>query len=213
MLRRLYSLLMTLLVPAVCLRLLWRARKEPLYGKAIGERFGWYGADAPTGAAGWVWIHAVSLGETRAAASLVDALRRLDPTLRFLLTNGTATGRAAAAALLQPGDAQLWLPWDSAGATRRFFARVRPRIGVLMETEVWPNLLHAAHATGVPMVLANARLSERSLRRGERLAALIRPAATTLSLVLAQTAADARRLRAFGGRDVEVCGNLKFDRS
>ena len=211
MLRRLYSLLMALLVPAVCLRLLWRARKEPLYGNAIGERFGRYGAGAPAGEAGWVWIHAVSLGETRAAASLIEALRRLDPSLRFLLTNGTATGRAAAAALLQPGDAQLWLPWDSAGATRRFFARVRPRVGVLMETEVWPNLLHAAHAAGVPMVLANARLSERSLRRGERLGALIRPAATTLSLVLAQTSVDARCLRAFGGREVEVCGNLKFD--
>jgi 3-deoxy-D-manno-octulosonic-acid transferase len=211
MLRRLYSLLMMLLAPAVCLRLLWRARKEPLYGKAIGERFGWYGAGVPAGEGGWVWIHAVSLGETRAAASLVEALRRLDPSLRLLMTSGTATGRAAATALLQPGDAQIWLPWDSAGATRRFFARFRPCIGVLMETEVWPNLLHAAHAAGAPMVLANARLSERSLRRGERLGALIRPAATTLSLVLAQTAADARRLRAFGGRAVEVCGNLKFD--
>ena len=210
MVRRLYSLLMALLVPAVCLRLLWRARKEPLYGTAIGERFGRY-AGAPDAGAGWVWVHAVSLGETRAAASLVEALRRIDPALRLLLSHGTATGRAAGAALLRPGDLQVWLPWDSAGATRRFFARFRPRLGVLLETEVWPNLLYAARDAGVPMVLANARLSERSLRRGERLAALIRPAAQGLTLVLAQTGSDALRLGAFGGRVVEVCGNLKFD--
>ena len=210
MLLRLYSLLMALLVPAVCVRLLWRGRKEPLYATSLGERFGWYGGEADAGVAP-VWVHAVSLGETRAAAALVDALRRIDPDLRLLLTHGTATGRAAGAALLQPGDRQRWLPWDSGGATRRFLAHHRPRIGVLMETEVWPNLLHAARAAGVPMVLANARLSARSLRRGERLGALIRPQAQTLALVLAQTAADAERLRAFGGREVEVCGNLKFD--
>ncbi len=210
MLRWLYSLLMALLVPAVWLRLRWRARREPLYGTALAERFGWYPGGQGTPARP-VWIHAVSLGETHAAATLVDALRRIDPGLRLLLTHGTATGRAAGKALLKPGDRQLWLPWDSAGATRRFFARQRPRLGVLMETEVWPNLLHAARDAGVPMVLANARLSERSLRRGERLAALIRPEARSLALVLAQTAADAARLKAFGGRAVEVCGNLKFD--
>ncbi len=206
--RRAYSWLTALLTPAVWLRLHWRGRKEPLYRTAIGERFGRYrGAGAP----GWVWVHAVSLGETRAAASLVEALRQIDPSMRLLLTNGTATGRAAGAALLRPGDRQAWLPWDSAGATRRFFAQHHPRLGVLMETEVWPNLLHAAHLAGVPMVLANARLSERSLRRGSRLQGVLRPAAQSLALVLAQTEADALRLRAAGARSVEVCGNLKFD--
>ena len=206
--RHAYSWLAAMLSPAVWLRLHWRGRKEPLYRTAIGERFGRYREARPTGA---VWIHAVSLGETRAAATLVDALRRLDPTMRLLLTHGTATGRAAGTALLRPGDHQAWLPWDSAGATRRFFAQHRPRLGVLMETEVWPNLLHAAQAAGVPMVLANARLSERSLRRGERLRAVLRPAAESVALVLAQTEGDAARLRAAGARRVEVCGNLKFD--
>ena len=208
MLRRFYGGVAALLVPLVWLRLHWRARREPLYGFAIGERFGRY-REPHSG--GWVWVHAVSLGETRAAASLIDALRERDPTLRLLLTNGTATGRAAGAALLREGDRQLWLPWDSAGATRRFFAHHRPRVGVLMETEIWPNLLHAAHAAGVPMVLANARLSEKSERRGARLAALIGPAARTLAGVLAQTEDDARRLRGFGNARVQVCGNLKFD--
>jgi len=208
MIRRLYSWLTALLAPAVWLRLHWRARKEPLYRAAIGERFGRYaGQKTP----GWVWLHAVSLGETRAAASLVHALRQVDPSMRLLLTHGTATGRAAGAALLRAGDRQAWLPWDSAGATRRFFAHHRPCLGVLMETEVWPNLLHAARAAGVPVVLANARLSERSLRRGERLRAVLRPAAESLALVLAQTEVDAARLRAAGAKTVEVCGNLKFD--
>jgi len=206
--RRAYSLLTALLAPAVWLRLHWRGRKEPLYRTAIGERFGRY-RDPDAG--GRIWVHAVSLGETRAAESLIDALRAIDPAMRLLLTHGTATGRAAGAALLHPGDRQAWLPWDSAGATRRFFAQHRPRLGVLMETEVWPNLLHAARAAKVPVVLANARLSERSRRRGERLRAVIRPVADSLALVLAQTEADAVRLRSAGARKVEVCGNLKFD--
>jgi len=206
--RRLYALLAAVLTPAVWLRLHWRARKEPLYRAAIGERFGRYREPK---APGWVWVHAVSLGETRAAASLVEALRHFDPSMRLLLTHGTATGRAAGVALLRAGDRQAWLPWDSPGATRRFFAQYRPRLGILMETEVWPNLLHAAQAAGVPVVLANARLSERSLRRGARLRAVMRPAAASLALVLAQTEADAARLRAAGGQRVEVCGNLKFD--
>ncbi len=208
MVRWLYAGLTGLLVPLVWLRLHWRSRREPLYGTAIGERFGRYRGPRTHG---WVWVHAVSLGETRAAASLIDALRRVDPAMRLLLTHGTATGREAGAALLREGDRQLWLPWDSAGATRRFFAHFQPRIGVLMETEIWPNLLSAAQAMGVPMVLANARLSERSLRRGARMPRLMRPAVRSLSLVLAQTEADAARLRAAGARSAEVCGNLKFD--
>ncbi len=208
MLRRFYGGVAALLVPLVWLRLHWRARREPLYGFAIGERFGRY-REPHSG--GWVWVHAVSLGETRAAESLIDALRERDPTLRLLLTNGTATGRAAGAALLRDGDRQLWLPWDSPGATRRFFSHHRPRIGILMETEIWPNLLHAAAAFGVPMVLANARLGERSLRRGARAPHLMRPAFASLALVLAQTDADAERLRSAGAPRVETCGNLKFD--
>ncbi len=191
-------------------KLAWRARREPLYGHAIGERFGRYTTN-DAAARGGVWVHAVSLGETRAAASLVEALREELPGMRLLLTHGTATGRDAGSALLRDGDAQVWLPHDARGAVARFLDRFAPRIGVLVETEVWPTLLHAAHERGIAMVLANARLSERSLRRARRLDALMRPAVRSLALALAQTDADAERLRAAGAREVEVLGNLKFD--
>ena len=203
-----YTLLLRLLQPAYALRLWWRGRREPGYREHIAERFGHY-ADAPS--SGWLWIHAVSLGETRAAAALVDALRAERPALRLLLTNGTATGREAGRALLRDGDRQTWLPYDTPGATDRFFRRFRPALGVLMETEIWPTLLRSARVRAVPMVLANARLSARSLRRGERYAALLRPAVESLALVLAQADADAARLSAAGARRVEVSGNLKFD--
>jgi 3-deoxy-D-manno-octulosonic-acid transferase len=153
----------------------------------------------------------VSLGETRAASALIDALRAEHPHLRMLLTHGTATGRAAGAALLKSGDHQAWLPFDTPGAVRRFLRRHRPALGVLMETEVWPNLLHEAHLAGVPMVLANARLSERSAAKGRRLSALLHPAGQALAMALAQSEADARRLRTLGVARVEVCGNLKYD--
>jgi 3-deoxy-D-manno-octulosonic-acid transferase len=211
--RRAYAALLGLATPAYLGKLWLRGRAEPLYRHAIGERFGRYGASQPDRAAreSWIWVHAVSLGETRAAAALIDALREALPGLRLLLTCGTATGREAGAALLREGDRQVWLPYDTAGATRRFVETFRPAVGVLMETEIWPNLLHAARANGVPVVLANARLSKKSARKGERLQALLHPAVESLALVLAQTEADAQRLRASGAPRVEVCGNLKFD--
>lgn len=156
-------------------------------------------------------MHAVSLGETRAAATLVDALRERIPGMRLLLTHGTATGREAGAALLRAGDRQAWLPFDTPGAVRRFLRHFRPRLGVLMETEVWPNLLHHAAKAGVPVVLANARLSEKSLRRGQKLSLVLEPAARSLHAALAQTEDDAQRLRSMGTPRVQVCGNLKFD--
>jgi 3-deoxy-D-manno-octulosonic-acid transferase len=203
-----YSLLLRALTPAYLLRLWWRGRREPPYRHALAERLGFGYRSAATGA---LWLHAVSLGETRAASALIDALRTQHPGLRLLLTHGTATGREAGAALLREGDAQTWLPWDTPGAVRRFLRHHRPALGVLMETEIWPNLLHGAHAERVPMVLANARLSEKSRVRGERIGALVRPVAGMLAAVLAQTEADARRLRSFGASRVQVCGNLKFD--
>jgi len=205
--RALYSALLRLLLPVILLRYWWRGVREPGYRQAWGQRLG-FGATQPPGA---IWVHAVSLGETRAAAALVDALRLRLPGMALLLTHGTATGRTAGQALLQAGDRQAWLPLDTPGAVRRFFARQRPRLGVLMETEIWPNLLHEAHRQSVPMLLANARLSARSARIGERLAVLLRPAAATLADALAQTDADALRLRASGAPQVAVCGNLKFD--
>ncbi len=216
-----YSAVLGVARPLYWLRLWRRGKAEPLYRHRMGERFGRYDeagtadeADAGSVAparGGWLWLHAVSLGETRAAAPLVDALRALRPGLRLLLTHGTATGREAGAALLEPGDRQAWLPFDTPAAVDRFFRHFRPALGVLMETEIWPNLLWQARSHAVPMVLANARLSEKSERKGERLASLLEPAVRSLALVLAQTEDDAIRLRRAGAPQVRVAGNLKFD--
>lgn len=206
--RAVYSTLLWLLQPAYFARLWWRGAREPLYRMAWPERLGFSRNAAGPGR---VWIHAVSLGETRAAQTLVDALRRERPGLRLLLTHGTATGREAGRALLRPGDAQAWLPLDTPAAVRRFLRRQQPALGVLMETEIWPNLLVAARAARVPMVLANARLSARSLAKGRRLRGLLQPALAALRCTLAQTEADAARLRAAGVAPVQVAGNLKFD--
>ncbi|MEX8495843.1 3-deoxy-D-manno-octulosonic acid transferase [Sphaerotilus sp.] len=202
-----YGVLMRLLVPVLLVRLWWRARQEPLYGTAVSERLGF----GPITTPGAIWLHAVSLGETRAAEPLIRVLRLLRPELRLLLTHGTATGRAAGAALLGPGDHQCWLPLDTPGAMRRFLRRHRPALGILMETEVWPRLLHEAQRAAVPVVLANARLSEKSLRQSLRFDALLRPAAASLALALAQTEDDALRLRLAGVLQARVAGNLKFD--
>jgi 3-deoxy-D-manno-octulosonic-acid transferase len=202
-----YGAALRLLLPAMLARYWWRGRREPGYRVAMGERLGLVARQRP----GAVWLHAVSLGETRAASALVEALRARLPGMRLLLTHGTATGREAGRALLREGDAQAWLPLDTPGAVRRFLARTQPAVGILMETEIWPQLLHAAQARGLKMVLANARLSEKSARKGERLAALMRPAAAAVTEVLAQTADDAERLREAGAPRVALCGNLKFD--
>lgn len=203
-----YGAALRLLTPFYLLRLWRRGAKEALYRHALAERLGFFnGASDP----GRLWIHAVSLGETRAASALITALREREPGLRILLTHSTATGREAGEALLRAGDAQTWLPYDTPGAVRRFLRHWQPRLGVLMETEVWPVLQREAERAGVPMVLANARLSEKSLRQGRRFASLMRPAAQRMTLALAQTGADAERLRAMGAPRVEVAGNLKYD--
>jgi len=206
--RSAYSLLLWLATPLYFLRLWWRGRQETAYRQWWPERLGHSAAPASPGR---LWLHAVSLGETRAAAALIDALRAQRPGLRLLLTHGTATGREAGTALLREGDVQAWLPYDTPTAVRRFLRHHRPVVGVIMETEVWPNLLHFAQAQGLPLVLANARLSERSERKGRQMAALMHPAMACFTQVLAQTEADAMRLRASGAPDVQVPGNLKFD--
>jgi len=209
--RWLYSLALWLLTPFYLARLWRRGRAEPAYRKRIGERLGYYKLPPRRGQGGVVWLHAVSLGETMAAAPLVSALRSELPNLRLLLTCSTATGVAAGHDLLQTEDDQTWLPYDTPAAVRRFLLRYRPAVGVIMETEVWPNLMHAARAAQVPMVLANARLSARSERKGRRLGVLLRPALASFTRVLAQTARDAQRLRESGAKPVEVCGNTKYD--
>ena len=211
----LYSALTWAAQPLLRRKLRRRALAEPGYGLRVPERFGHYG-DVPVGghpapAAPLVWIHAVSLGETRAAAILLGALRQQLPGMRLLLTHGTATGRAEGEKLLQPGDVQVWQPWDTPGAVVRFLRHLRPAIGILMETEVWPNLIAACRAQGVPLVLANARLNDKSLHQAQRMAWLARPAYAALAAVWAQTEADAQRLRSLGAPVQGVFGNLKFD--
>ena len=205
-----YSLLMWLAQPLLRARLRQRGVAEPGYLVALDQRFGRYEGDAPP-SGDYVWIHAVSLGETRAAAILIERLREREPNMRLLLTHGTATGRAEGAGLLRAGDAQAWQPWDTQGAVQRFLARFRPRIGILMETEVWPNLSAACQRAGVPLVLANARLSEKSQRKAQRLGWLSGPAYASLAAVWAQTDADAQRLAAVGATVTGVLGNIKFD--
>lgn len=209
----LYNLAAWMAQPLLRRKLAARARAEPLYGQWVAERFGRaYAAPAVSREDERpLWIHAVSLGETRAAAILAQALRARRPGLRLLLTHGTATGRAEGAKLLQAGDAQAWQPWDTPAAVARFLAHFRPRAGVLMETEIWPNLIAQSTAQGVPLALANARLSEKSLRAARRAAWLMRPAYARLAAAWAQTDADAARLRQMGAPVAGVFGNLKFD--
>lgn len=208
--RALYSLLMWAAQPFLRRKLARRGRSEPGYLQAVEERFGVYSHPAELRSE-LVWVHAVSLGETRTAGILMAALRERFPGLRLLLTHGTATGRAEGAALLREGDVQVWQPWDSQAAVRRFFEHFQPRLGVLMETEVWPNTVASARERGVPLALVNARLSDKSLQQALRVALLSRPAYAALTAVYAQSEADAQRLRALGAKVEGVFGNLKFD--
>ncbi len=207
---RLYSLLWWGMLPFVLVRLWWRGLREPGYRTHVGERLGNYGGHAETPL---IWLHAVSVGETRAAEPLVRALLIAYPGHELLLTHMTATGRATGKALFgsERRVRQAYLPYDTLTMTARFLRHFRPRVCLLMETEVWPSLIASCAAAGVPVVLVNARLSERSLRRGQRFAGLLGKAATQIALVAAQTEADARRLKAMGSREVVVTGNLKFD--
>ncbi|MEN3371409.1 lipid IV(A) 3-deoxy-D-manno-octulosonic acid transferase [Dechloromonas sp. ZS-1] len=212
MVRLAYALLWYCLTPLIWLRLAWRARKQPEYLQNLGERYGFY---RQTPFNKLIWVHAVSVGETRAAQPLIEGLLAQWPEHRILLTGMTPTGRQTGAevygARFGERVIQVYLPYDYPGAVRRFFAHFNPAFGVLMETEIWPNLLAAAKTAGVPVVLANARLSARSARGYGRFDALVRPAFAALAGVAAQTSGDARRLGELGAPTVDVCGNLKFD--
>jgi 3-deoxy-D-manno-octulosonic-acid transferase len=208
--RKLYSLLMWGAQPFLRRKLLRRGQAEAGYLEAVDERFGFYTQPAEA-APDLVWVHAVSLGETRTAGILIDALRGQWPGLRVLLTHGTATGRAEGAGLLREGDVQVWQPWDSEAVVARFFTHFKPRLGLLLETEVWPNTVACAQARGVPMALVNARLSDKSLQQAARIAPLSRPAYAGLAAVYAQSESDAERLRELGAAVQGVFGNLKFD--
>ncbi len=228
--RWLYSLSLHLALPLVLLRLWWRGQREPGYRELWAQRFGQglgrmevgvtaakvASASSPTtpaaleAATPLIWLHAVSLGETRAAQPLVAALRVRYPQHRWLITYMTATGRAAAHELYGAFAECAWLPYDLPWAMTAFFRHHAPTLGIVMETEVWPNLVRIAAVHRVPILLANARLSERSAQGYRRFAALTRPAFAALH-VAAQTDADAARLISSGATRVTVTGNLKFD--
>lgn len=215
MVRWLYSCLVWLMAPLLRRKLRLRAQAEPGYAEAVPERWGYYTTPpmppAGPGVPPTVWVHAVSLGETRAAAVLVAQLRLQWPGMRLLLTNGTATGREQGRALLQPGDVQVWQPWDTWAGVQRFLAHFKPHVGLLVETEIWPNMVAACQRHGVPLCLVNARLSDKSLRQAQRLAWLARPAYRGLRAVWAQTPQDAARLAQIGADVHGVLGNFKFD--
>ena len=206
----LYNLLVWAAQPLLRRKLARRAVAEPGYGVAVPERFGHY-TQPPESTRSLVWVHAVSLGESRAAGILLKALREALPGVRILLTHGTATGRAEGAKLLQSGDVQVWQPWDTPAAVQAFLQHFKPRMGLLMETEVWPNLVLQSARSGVPLALVNARLSEQSLQSAQRWLRLMRPTYGALRAVWAQTEADAQRLRTLGASVQAVTGNLKFD--
>ena len=209
--RALYTLLGYLVLPLVPLRLWWRGRREPGYRAHIAERFGRYKEADRAPREVVLWVHAVSLGETRAAIPLIDRLRRAYPDATLLVTHMTATGRAAGQALFGDRVVQAWLPYDVPFAIRGFLAHWKPRLLLIMETELWPNTIALARDRGVPVFLVNARMSKRSASGYARIAALSRPMMASLAGVAAQSEADAARIAALGAPSPAVLGNLKFD--
>jgi 3-deoxy-D-manno-octulosonic-acid transferase len=203
-----YRLLLWLAFPWVLARLWWRGRDERGYRRHLLERFGFY-RESP--AKPVIWLHAVSVGETRAAEPLLRALLARYPDCELLITQMTATGREAARLLFGRDIRLAYLPYDYPFSVRRFLRHFRPRLGVLMETEVWFNLVHECESAGVPLVLVNARMSEKSRRAYAAVAPLSREAFGRLRAAAAQTAEDAARLRELGAARIEVTGNLKFD--
>lgn len=198
------------LLPLALLRLLWRARRQPAYLQHVPERLGRHGGMRESGT---IWVHAVSVGETRAAEPLVRRLLEHWPTRPLVLTCMTPTGRETAQALFG-GDARVriaYLPYDITCCVERFLDHFDPAVGVIMETELWPTLLGRCATRGVPVLLANARLSARSAKRYARAPTLTRMTLGALRTIAAQTEEDAARFRALGARQVRVTGNIKFD--
>lgn len=212
--RFLYSLAWWLALPLVLARLWWRGRFEAGYRQHVAERLGFYRRVVADRQRPCLWVHAVSVGETRAAEPLIDSLLAAYPEASILLTHMTPTGRATGKALFGKHGARLvqcYLPYDTGWMVGRFLAYFKPRLCVLMETEVWPNLIAGCVRHDVPVMLVNARLSERSLAKAQRLSGLMREAAQGFSCIAAQTEADAARLRQMGAANVHVTGSIKFD--
>ena len=208
MMRLVYGVLTRVAAPAVFAATLVRAAKDPAYRTHLGERFGLGRRLAVPS----IWLHAVSVGEVSAAAALVRALHARHPDVPLVLTTATPTGRAQAATLFGADVEVRFLPYDTAGSVRRFLARTRPLAAIIMETELWPNLLHECGRRGVPVVFASARLAARSVPRYRRFGTLF-SAGLRNAWVAAQSSADADRFIALGADPARtrVVGNLKFD--
>ena len=210
--RFVYTVLLYLILPLVPLKLWWRGIKQPAYRQHWGERFGFYHtpANKPLNKP-IVWLHCVSVGETRAAEPLVSALQATYPNHQILLTHGTPTGREAGKALFGDNVERAYLPYDVPFAVNNFLNHFKPAIALMMETELWFNLMAACKQREIPMLLLNARLSEKSASGYAKLGKLAREGLQSLSAVAAQTADDAARLQNLGATNISVAGNLKFD--
>ncbi len=206
--RSLYTLAWLLILPFAFAYLLWRARRQPDYRQHWHERLG---AIDPIPPGPIIWLHAVSVGETRAALPLVESLRQRCPRCRVLITHITPTGRLVASESLEGDFNQAYLPYDLPFLVNRFLDRAHPCIGIFMETEIWPNLYAACRQRRIPIFLVNARLSEKSAAGYRRIRRLIGPSLTCLNGIAAQTAADAARLESLGAPAVTITGTLKFD--
>lgn len=209
-----YRAISTAVLPLASLYLMWRSRRQPAYREFWDERFA-YGTyplrhfDRPR-----LWIHAVSVGETNAARPLLEAMLKAWPETDVLLTHMTPTGRDAGQKLVNlfPGRIhQCYLPYDAPYAVAKFFRQTRPTMGVIMETEVWPNLMEEAHRCQIPIVMANARESEKSHQKAQRFIDVMRPAFGAFTAVMAQSQRDEELLKSLGAQNVSVCGSLKFD--
>ena len=207
--RYLYSFLTYLAAPLFSVVLLFRGLRDRTYWRNFHERFGF----GPALAAPCIWVHAVSVGEVQASAALVNTLRERYPDIPIVVTTFTPTGAGRARVLFKDRAEVRYLPFDLPGAVHRFFKRIQPRIAVIFETELWPNLYHECGRRRVPLVLASARLSARSVSRYRRLGALFRETLAQGVVVAAQGEADANRFRALGSDpgNTHVTGNLKFD--
>lgn len=204
-----YTLIFYLLTPLIVLRLWWRARKASAYGKRWGERFGF----VPVTASPVIWVHSVSVGETLAAVPLIKALQARYPDTRVAVTTMTPTGSERVRAVFGDTVYHCYAPYDLPDVLKRFLQRVRPRLLIIMETELWPNTIHACCKRDIPVILANARLSQKSADSYYRARWLASPMVQELSAVAAQTQADAERFQYLGATPerVSVSGNIKFD--
>lgn len=203
-----YSLLLYLVLPFVPLKLLWRGIKQPEYRQHWRERFGFYTitANKPV-----IWLHCVSVGETRAAAPLINALLKQYPNHQLLLTHTTPTGRATSEQLFGDKVLRVYLPYDLPFAVKGFLKHFKPALGMLMETELWFNLIAGCKAQNMPLLLINARLSEKSARGYAKLGRLVGNGLQGFAAIAAQTEQDAERLKQLGANQVSVVGNLKFE--